>query len=240
MTETTSASSGCFSLLLRRFAGGARGFSPGRCWRAAEAQDSSPASKAIAVVSGAAQGLGKAISLRFADSGLAVAINKIALHVKITELRGVQAEIIERASAWALPWGGIVVYVVNFLGGIDLIVANASICPTASVLDWIASSLQTPVRPCSAINKPRSRWLIRVAGGGSWGAPRTLGNKNVARSAVDYIGQPEDVAGLGSDLISKELRYMTSASSFSRNDVLLFKRLRGSVFVLDMKFYKRE
>ncbi|KAK0207587.1 NAD-binding protein [Armillaria fumosa] len=55
-----------------------------------------PPSKGIAVVTGATQGIGNAIDLRLAYDGFDVFINDIALEAKITELRGVQAEIIEK------------------------------------------------------------------------------------------------------------------------------------------------
>ncbi|KAK0193188.1 hypothetical protein F5146DRAFT_1029497 [Armillaria mellea] len=106
---------------------------------------SSPASKGVAVVTGAAQGIGKAIALRLADDGFDVAVNDIPLDGKITKLQEVQAEIIQKGRRCGVFTGDIskeedvkrmVEGVVSTLGGLDVMVANAGVCPTASVLDY--------------------------------------------------------------------------------------------------------
>ncbi|KAK0218615.1 hypothetical protein EDD85DRAFT_353344 [Armillaria nabsnona] len=106
---------------------------------------SSPTSKGVAVVTGAGQGIGKAIALRLADDGFDIAVNDIALDAKINKLRDVQAEIIEKGRQCGVFPGdvsneedvkSIVEGVVNTLGGLDVMVANAGVCPTASVLDY--------------------------------------------------------------------------------------------------------
>jgi len=106
---------------------------------------SSPISKGVAVVTGAAQGIGKAIALRLADDGFDVAINDISLDAKLTKLREVQAEIIEKGRQCGVFPGDVsneehvkhmVESVVHTLGGLDVMVANAGVCPTASVLDY--------------------------------------------------------------------------------------------------------
>ncbi|PBK86221.1 NAD(P)-binding protein [Armillaria gallica] len=105
----------------------------------------SPTPKGVAVVTGAAQGIGKAIALRLADDGFDVAINDILLDMKITKLQAVQAEIIEKGRRCGVFPGDVskeedvktmVEGVVSTLGGLDVIVANAGVCPTASVLDY--------------------------------------------------------------------------------------------------------
>ncbi|KAK0207578.1 hypothetical protein IW262DRAFT_1419483 [Armillaria fumosa] len=106
---------------------------------------SSSASKGVAIITGSAQGIGKAIALRLADDGFDVAINDIPLDGKIAKLHDVQAEIIEKGRRCGVFPGDIskeedvksmVEGVVNTLGGLDVMVANAGVCPTASVLDY--------------------------------------------------------------------------------------------------------
>ncbi|PBK86211.1 short chain oxidoreductase [Armillaria gallica] len=106
---------------------------------------SSPISKGVAIVTGAAQGIGKAIALRLADDGFDVAINDISLDAKLTKLREVQAEIVEKGRRCSVFPGDVsneehvkhmVESVVHTLGGLDVMVANAGVCPTASVLDY--------------------------------------------------------------------------------------------------------
>ncbi|SJK99215.1 uncharacterized protein ARMOST_02506 [Armillaria ostoyae] len=106
---------------------------------------SSPTSKGVAVVTGAAQGIGKAIALRLADDGFDVAVNDIALDVKITKFREVQAEIIEKGRQCGVFPGDVsneedvkrmVEDVIDTLGGLDVMVANAGVCTTANVLDY--------------------------------------------------------------------------------------------------------
>ncbi len=91
---------------------------------------SSPTPKGVAVVTGAAQGIGKAIALRLADDGFDVAVNDIALDVKITKLQEVQAEIIQKGRQCGVFPGDVsneedvksmVEGVVDTLGGLDVV-----------------------------------------------------------------------------------------------------------------------
>ncbi len=91
---------------------------------------SNPTSKGVAVVTGAAQGIGRAIALRLADDGFDVAIIDIALDVKIAKLQEAQAEITEKGRRCGVFPGdvsneedvkSIVEGVVNTLGGLDVV-----------------------------------------------------------------------------------------------------------------------
>jgi len=94
-------------------------------------------------VTGAAQGIGRAIALRLASDGFDVAINDIA--PKAAQLDGVKAEIIAAGRRSAVFCGDVsadsevkdmVAGVVAALGGLDVMVANAGICKArASLLD---------------------------------------------------------------------------------------------------------
>ncbi|PBK62217.1 NAD(P)-binding protein [Armillaria solidipes] len=240
---------------------------------------SSPTSKGVAVVTGAAQGIGKAIALRLADDGFDVAVNDIALDVKITKLRecGVfPGDVSNEEDVKRMVEG-----VIDTLGGLDMMVANASVCPTASVLDYTVDqwdrAFTINTRGAFLCYQYAAKQMIKQGRGGriigcsssagkqvdgktsvgmmslypatksatrglTQGAALDLGKfgitvnayapgavdtemsretalqqgnmeevikLNVARSAVDYIGQPEDVTGLVSYLASKEARYMT-------------------------------
>ncbi|KAJ6545399.1 acetoin reductase family protein [Mycena capillaripes] len=104
---------------------------------------SAPQFKGIAVVTGAAQGIGRAIALRLAGDGFDVALNDIAS--KSALLDGVKAEIIALGRRSATFCGDVSVDadvkamvdgVVAALGGLDVMVANAGICKArASLLD---------------------------------------------------------------------------------------------------------
>ncbi|KAK0486685.1 short chain oxidoreductase [Armillaria luteobubalina] len=242
----------------------------------------SPASKGVAMVTGSAQGIGKAIALRLADDGFDVAINDISLDVKINKLTEVKAEIIQKGRQCGIFPGDvsneedvkrIVEGVVNTLGGLDVMVANAGVCPTGSVLNYTveqwdrafaintrgvflcyqytarqmvkqgrggriigcSSSLGKqgqPMLSLYAATKSAIRGLTQGAALdlGKYGitvnayAPgivdtelsrEVVGNiekvikMDVSRSAVDYIGKPEDMAGFVAYLASQEARYMT-------------------------------
>ncbi len=86
--------------------------------------------KGVAVVTGAAQGIGKAIALRLADDGFDVAVNDLPLPEKIAKLKEVEHEIIRKGRRSAIFPGdvssdidvkGMVEGTVNTLGGLDVV-----------------------------------------------------------------------------------------------------------------------
>ncbi|KAI0929116.1 hypothetical protein AcV5_006468 [Taiwanofungus camphoratus] len=96
----------------------------------------------VAIVTGAAQGLGSSIALRLADDGLDVAVNDIGsktdqLQQIVTQIQAkgrralaVPADVSRDADVQAM-----VAKVVEGLGGLDVMVANAGIVLFKSILD---------------------------------------------------------------------------------------------------------
>ncbi|KAJ7441292.1 NAD-binding protein [Mycena galericulata] len=106
-------------------------------------------SKGVALVTGAAQGIGHAIALRLAADGFDVALNDIA--PKVALLEGLKKEIMKTGRAASVFCGDVSVDAevkamvegtVETLGGLDVMIANAGVCrPRASlievdVVDW--------------------------------------------------------------------------------------------------------
>ncbi|KAL1746127.1 hypothetical protein HDZ31DRAFT_34857 [Schizophyllum fasciatum] len=96
----------------------------------------------VALVTGAAQGIGKAIALRLARDGLSVGLNDI--HSKKGELNAVAQEIKERGGRAAIFLGDVAVQqnvqtmidgTVQELGGLHVMVANAGIGRPAPFLE---------------------------------------------------------------------------------------------------------
>ncbi|PPQ64817.1 hypothetical protein CVT26_002649 [Gymnopilus dilepis] len=88
----------------------------------------------VALVTGAAQGIGKAIALKLADDGLDVALND--LESKISELESIKTEIEAKGRKSIVLTGdvsseadviSIFESLVSQLGGVDVLVANAGI-----------------------------------------------------------------------------------------------------------------
>ncbi|KIJ62354.1 hypothetical protein HYDPIDRAFT_158235 [Hydnomerulius pinastri MD-312] len=96
----------------------------------------------IALVTGAAQGIGRAIAIRLADDGLDVAVNDI--HAKKDLLDSLASELLAKGRRSYIVCAdvsieeevkGMIDTVVEELGGLDVMVANAGIFKTGSLIE---------------------------------------------------------------------------------------------------------
>ncbi|KAJ7839009.1 hypothetical protein B0H14DRAFT_2513039 [Mycena olivaceomarginata] len=165
-------------------------------------------SKGTALVTGAAQGIGRAIALRLAADGFDVAINDIAS--KAAQLDGVKDEIIAAGRRSAVFGGDVsvdadvkamVAGVVEALGGLDVMVANAGICRArASLLDispeeW-DRTFDINVRGVFLCYQHAARQMILQGRGGRIiGATSGAGKQGIAM-LPDYASSKFAVRGL--------------------------------------------
>ncbi|KAJ8090725.1 hypothetical protein PM082_018291 [Marasmius tenuissimus] len=105
---------------------------------------SSP-TKGVSIVTGAAQGIGKAIAIRLAQDGFDIALNDISS--KEEQLKAVEKEIAKVGRRTAIVHADVssesevkemVETVVEVLGGLDVMVANAGICPVNTLTEMTA------------------------------------------------------------------------------------------------------
>ncbi|KAF9260801.1 short chain oxidoreductase [Marasmius fiardii PR-910] len=99
------------------------------------------------LITGSAQGIGKSIALRLAEDGFNVALND--LPSKSSELQQLENEIkaLRKETKTVIVTGdvsseaevkGMVERVVEELGGLDVMVANAGICPVSNMIEMTA------------------------------------------------------------------------------------------------------
>ncbi|KAK7034590.1 hypothetical protein VNI00_012221 [Paramarasmius palmivorus] len=99
----------------------------------------------VALITGSAQGIGKAIALRLAKDGFDVVLNDITSQTKLDQLREVEQEIqrsFGRKTAIVMADVSdeeevkrLVDQTVGTLGGLDVMVANAGVCPSVPMIE---------------------------------------------------------------------------------------------------------
>ncbi|OCH90206.1 NAD-P-binding protein [Obba rivulosa] len=167
----------------------------------------SASSTRVAIVTGAAQGLGLAIALRLADDGLDVAVNDIP--AKHAELQKIVIEIQgkgRRSLAVAADVSvenevrDMVDRVVNVLGGLDIMIANAGV-PFAkplvetSVEEW-ERIMAVNLRGVMLSYKHAAHQMIKQGRGGRIiGASSVVGKKGFAYTAA-YCASKFAIRGL--------------------------------------------
>lgn len=151
--------------------------------------------KGTAIVTGASQGIGRAIALRLADDGFDIALNDIA--TKSMELDAVANDINGKGRRTIVVPAdisvedevrGMIATTVQVLGGVDVMIANAGIITFGNVLDADVESFDATfsvnVRGTFLCYKYAARQMIEQGRGGRIiGASSVLGKK----SGKDYI-----------------------------------------------------
>ncbi|KAF9477690.1 acetoin reductase family protein [Pholiota conissans] len=152
---------------------------------------SSPSTK-VALVTGAAQGIGKAIALKLADDGLDIALNDLSS--KSSELESLKAEIETKGRKTTIVFGDVssepdviamIEGVVSQLGSLDVMVANAGItfaCPLTElpVSEW-DRTLAINTRGLFLCYRHAAKQMIKQGRGGRIiGAASSAGKQGIA------------------------------------------------------------
>ncbi|KAI0067030.1 NAD(P)-binding protein [Artomyces pyxidatus] len=109
-------------------------------------------SKGVALITGAGQGIGRAVALRLAADGFDVAVNDIAsnkekLEAVVQELKakGRRAHYVVADVSKETEVEGMVSEVVKELGSLEVMVANAGICTMKSIFDSSAADFDRTI-----------------------------------------------------------------------------------------------
>ncbi|KAG1732885.1 uncharacterized protein EDB91DRAFT_1150786 [Suillus paluster] len=151
--------------------------------------------KGTAIVTGASQGIGRAIALRLADDGFDIALNDIT--IKMVQLDAVARDIVAKGRRAVVVIADVSVEdevremidtTVRVLGGVDVMIANAGIFTFGSVLDADVEKFDVTysvnVRGTLLCYKYAARKMIEQGRGG-----RIIGASSVVgkRGVKDYI-----------------------------------------------------
>jgi len=161
----------------------------------------------VAVVTGAARGIGKSIALRLADDGLDVAVND--LHDQKELLEGVVEDIQKKGRQAVAVCGDVseeqdvkalIDKAVEKLGGVDVMVANAGIGSFESILDSTVENWDRIMRintrgPMLAYKYAAKQMVKQGRGGRIIGASSICGKKGAVNLAA-YSASKFAVRGL--------------------------------------------
>ncbi|KAF9223082.1 NAD(P)-binding protein [Gyrodon lividus] len=161
----------------------------------------------VAIVTGAAQGIGRAISLRLADDGFDVVVNDILLNKE--NLDAVISEIAAKGRkacqiiADVTDEGqvkGMIDDVVRQLGGLDVMVANAGICRVGTLLDttvenWEAN-FAVSVKGTFLCFKYAAQQMIAQGRGGRLVGASSVAGKTGHANQIAYCSAKFAVRGL--------------------------------------------
>ncbi|OCH90205.1 NAD(P)-binding protein [Obba rivulosa] len=161
----------------------------------------------VAIVTGAAQGLGLAIALRLADDGLDVAVNDIS--AKREELKRVVSEIQAKGRRCLAVTADVslenevremVGRVVNELGGLDVMVANAGVVYSnplteTSVEEW-ERTMSVNLRGAMLSYKYAAQQMIKQGRGGRIIGASSIAGKKGFPNLASYCASKFAIRGL--------------------------------------------
>jgi len=161
----------------------------------------------IAIVTGGAQGIGRAIALRLADDGLDVVISDI--QSQLPRLEGVAADIVAKGRrslaivadvAQEKDVNELVAQVVSKFGGLDVMVANAGISVINSILETTMEEwdrvFNINVKGCLLCFKAAAKVMIEQGRGGKIIAACSIAGKRGAALSSTYCSSKFAVRGL--------------------------------------------
>ncbi|KAG2050424.1 NAD-binding protein [Suillus hirtellus] len=164
-------------------------------------------SKGTAIVTGASQGIGRAIALRLADDGFDIALNDIA--TKSIELDVVASDINGKGRRTIVVPADVsvedevkdmIATTVRVLGGVNVMIANAGIITFGSVLDADVESFDATfsvnVRGTLLCYKHAARQMIEQGRGGRIIGASSIVGKKSAKDFIAYSSSKFAVRGL--------------------------------------------
>lgn len=186
-----------------------------------------------AVVTGAAQGLGRAIARRLAEAGASVLLGDLQLELarkaaaELSELYGVSAiatglDVTDTHSVVAAAD-----LALNDLGGVDIWVNNAGIYPNVPLLDMADdvwnNVMEVNLRGVFACSREAARRMIDAGRGGVIvNVVSTAGFKGVAPGVSAYVASKHGVRGLvkqmAIELAPHDIRVLGVAPTFCQTE----------------------
>ncbi|KAJ7103818.1 acetoin reductase family protein [Mycena epipterygia] len=188
-------------------------------------------SKGTALVTGSAQGIGRAIALRLAADGFDVALNDIAS--KTLLLEGVKAEIIAAGGRAGVFCGDVsvdaevrdmVAGAVEAFGGLDVMVSNAAICKAHSLLDMDVSewdqTFATNTRGMFLCYKYAAKQMILQGRGGRIIGATSGAGKQGYGPLPDYSASKFAVRGLTQAAAQEFGKYGITVNTYAPGSVI--------------------
>ncbi|KIJ62323.1 hypothetical protein HYDPIDRAFT_94665 [Hydnomerulius pinastri MD-312] len=161
----------------------------------------------IAIVTGAAQGIGRAISLRLADDGFDVAVNDIPANKENLETVSLEIAAKGRRTCQLVAdvtdeeqVKGMINDVVKQLGGLDVMIANAGICRVGTLLDttldnW-ESNFAVSVKGTFLCFKYAAQQMVAQGRGGRLVGASSVAGKTGHANQIAYCSAKFAVRGL--------------------------------------------
>ncbi|OBZ77884.1 Diacetyl reductase [(S)-acetoin forming] [Grifola frondosa] len=185
----------------------------------------------IAFVTGAAQGIGEAIALRLADDGLDVAVNdiapkgeKLAAVVKAIEAKGRRAIAVPGDVSSEKDTIAMIGKVVEVLGGLDVMVANAGILRISSLVDMSVEEWETimaiNVRGTMLSFKHAARQMIKQGRGGRIIGACSYAGKTPMLNAAAYTTSKFAIRGLTESAAMELAKSNITVNSYSPGAIL--------------------